>query len=382
MMLRQTVLRSAACCFLLSLLMQAQDLYIGTYTGKGSQGIYVARFHPAAGDLSQPELATATTDPSFLAVSPNKPLLYAVNEGASEVSAFAIVPSSGKLTFLNKQATGGGGPCHLALDHGGRMLVVANYGGGSFATYPVRAGGEIGPRQAFIAFTGSGPNAQRQEAPHAHSTVFSPDGRFVLINDLGTDRTMVYRVHPATAEVEPANPPYAAADAGAGPRHLAFGPGNRYVYVVNELASTVTRFAWEPSAGALKKIDSVSALPADFHGSNTAAEILIARNGRALYTSNRGHNSIAVFQVGDDGGLRLIQNVPTGGRTPRSFTIDPTGRWLLAANQDSNNIAVFRVDPETGRIAATNKSIAVPSPVCLLFHPDARPEPEKVGTKP
>jgi 6-phosphogluconolactonase len=371
------IIVTGGCCVLVFLqtLASAQTLYIGTYTGKGSKGIYVARFRPGRGELSGPELAAETPDPSFLAAnrlaaSPtgkSPRYLYAANEGSAEVSAFAVAPDSGKLTFLNKQETGGGGPCHLALDATGRMLVVANYGGGSIASYPIGANGQIGPRRAFIAFTGSGPNAQRQEAPHAHAAVFSPDNRFVLINDLGTDRTMVYHVHPENAALQPADPAYARADAGAGPRHLAFGPGGHFVYVVNELASTVTRFAWEPGSGTLKKMGSVSALPAGFHGSNTAAEIVIAPGGRALYTSNRGHDSVAVFSIASDGGLRLIQNVATGGHAPRSFTLDPSGRWLLAANQDSNNITVFRVDPETGRIAATGKSIEVPSPVCLLF---------------
>jgi 6-phosphogluconolactonase len=346
---------------------RAQDLYIGTHMGKGSQGIYLAHFHPDTGELSPAELAAETPDPTFLAVDPAKHFLYAVNENAASVSAFAVSAPSGKLTPLDKQETGGPGPCHLALDATGRMLVVANYSGGSFAAFPVAADGSIGPRATFIAFTGKGPNAQRQDAPHAHAAVFSPDNRFVLINDLGTDRTMVYRVHPETAGIEPDDPPFATADAGAGPRHLVFGPAHRFVYVLNEMASTVTRFSWTPSSGALVKVDSISALPPDFHGSNTAAEIVAAPDGRTLYTSNRGHDSIAVFHISSGGALKLIENIPTLGHTPRSFTLDPSGRWLLAANQDSNNITIFRVDRRTGRLTATPKAIDVPSPICLLF---------------
>jgi 6-phosphogluconolactonase len=344
----------------------AQTLYIGTFTEKGSKGIYKTEFRTGTGELSEAVVAAETHDPSFLIVNRTNTNLYAVNEGSAEVSAFAVDPATGNLSFLNKQPTGGDGPCHLALDATGRMLVVANYAGGSFATFPIETGGAIGPRKQFLQFQGSGPNHDRQAAPHAHEAVFSPDNRFVLINDLGTDRIMVYRADPARAALAPA-PRNGVADPGAGPRHLVFGPGNRFVYVLNEMASTVTRFAWDAKSGALKKIDSVSALPPDFHGSNTAAEIAIASNGRTLYTSNRGHDSIAVFQVASGGALRLTQNAAIGGHTPRSFTLDPSGRWLLVANQDSNSITVLRVDAGTGRLTATPKSIQVPSPVCLLF---------------
>ena len=341
--------------------------YIGTYTSHGSKGIYSATFDMRTGAISTPNLAAPAVDPSFLALHPQIPFLYAVNEGSNQVSSFSISPGSGELKPINQVSSGGGGPCHLALDASGRMLIAVNYGGGSFSSFPVSPDGQIGTGATFVQFAGSGPNPKRQESPHAHFAYFTPDNRFSLITDLGTDRIMVYRVHPETAVVDPADPPFARSDPGAGPRHLTIGPDHRFAYVLNEVQSSVTRFAFNGASGALRGLDTVSSLPPGFHGASTAAEIVVDPQGHWLLVSNRGDDSLVVFHIDSSGALHQIQRVPSGGRTPRSFTLDPSSRWLLAANQDSNNVCVFRIDPASGRLSATATSVAVSSPVCLLF---------------
>ncbi len=342
-------------------------LYIGTYTTHGSKGIYSARLDPGTGALSGVSLAAESVDPSFLALHPKEPFLYAANESTGKVSAFAVDSGSGALRFLNMQDSGGNGPCHVSLDATGRMLFVANYAGGSFSAYPVGTDGQIGSHTAAIQFTGSGPDKERQEAPHAHSAYTTPDNRFVLVNDLGTDRTMVYSIDPEKASLEAATPPFAAANPGTGPRHLAFGLGARYVYVLNEIQSSITKYALDAAQGSLRKMETLSSLPPGFQGKNTAAEIAVAADWRRLYASNRGHDSIDVFTIGANGALNLIQDAPSGGRTPRSFALDPSGRWLLSANQDSDAIQVFRVDARSGKITAQGTPVTVPSPVCVLF---------------
>jgi 6-phosphogluconolactonase len=331
-------------------------VYFGTYTKKGtSQGIYVARFHERTGALTQLELAAESPDPSFLAWHPSGPYLYAVNEGSAQVSAFGVDAASGKLTLLNKQPTGGNGPCHLAVDSTGHMLAVANYDGGSVATYPVGADGRLGDRKSFVQFSGGG--------PHAHSTNFTADNQRLLVDDLGGDATHVYKVTPETAEITEES--MGKAEPGAGPRHLAIAPGGKTVYVLNEIRSTITRYSF--AGGTLQKLDSVSTLPPSFHGSNTTAEIFLGPKARYLYASNRGHDSIAVFAVEPGGAIHVVQDVLSGGHTPRSFALDPSGKWLLAANQDSDNVVVFHIDPKTGWLKQAGVEIKVGSPVCVLF---------------
>jgi 6-phosphogluconolactonase len=332
-----------------------RTVYLGTYTQKGSQGIYIARFNGKTGALSQPELAAESADPSFLALHPSGPYLYAVNEGTAQVSAFSVDAATGKLTLLNQQSTGGKGPCHLALDSTGRMLAVANYDGGSLATFPVAPDGRIGDRKTFIQFSG--------EKPHGHSTTFTADNQRLLVNDLGGDATHVYKVTPDTAEITEES--VGKAEPGAGPRHLAIAPSAKFVYVLNELRSSVTRFSF--AGGALQKLDSVSTLPPSFKGKNSGAEIAFGSRGRYLYTSNRGNDSIAVFAVDPGGIIRVVQTTSSGGHTPRSFAIDRSGKWLLAANQDSDNIVVFHIDPKTGWLKQAGVEVKLSSPVCVLF---------------
>ena len=359
-------------------------IYVGTYTGPKSKGIYAYRFDDATaalvplGRLGASGLAAETTNPSFLAIDADGRYLYAVNEVADYkgrqgdksggVSAFAIDPHSGVLTFLNEVPSGGPGPCHVALDKTGRYVLVANYDGGSVSVFPRLADGRLGAASAFIQHAGHSVNPQRQEGPHAHCILTSPDNRFALAADLGLDQLLVYRFDPAHGTLAPNDPPFAQADPGAGPRHFVFAPSGKFVYLINEIGSSVTVFSYDGDRGGLHKVETISTLPKDFKGANDGAEIAVSRDGRFLYGSNRGHNSIAVFSIDSSNGtLTPVEHVSTEGKTPRNFAIDPTGRYLFAANQDSDRIVIFRIDPQTGRLASTGRKLDVPSPVCVTF---------------
>ncbi len=351
-------------------------VYIGTYTGPQSKGIYAAHFDATTGELKPLGLAAEAENPSFLAVDPRARFLYAVNEishyrgqKSGTVSAFSITRSS--LQFLNRVASRGAGPCFVTLDRTARYVLVANYEGGSVAAFPVREDGRLEEASAFVQHTGHGADPQRQEGPHAHAIVPSPDNRFVMAADLGLDELLVYRFNSTTGSLAPHHPPFARVDPGAGPRHLVFHPSGRFLYVVNEMQSSVTAFAYDARRGDLRRLQTVSTLPADFSGRKEAAEIAVHPSGRFLYASNRGHDSIAVFRIDPaQGTLSPSEYIPAQGRTPRFFAIDPTGSYLLAANQDSNRIVVFRIDAQTGHLTAAAPGLQVPSPVCLAFVPE------------
>ncbi len=354
----------------------ARLVYVGTYTGGQSRGIYAFRFDEGAGRLTPLGLVAETRSPSFLVSSRDGRFLFAVNEASNPdrtsggmVSSFAVNRTTGALTKLSEQPSGGADPCHLALDHTGRFLAVANYTSGTFAMFPVGSDGRLGPVIQTVTDPGSGPNRQRQEGPHAHEVVFDAANRFLLGLDLGTDRVLVYRFDAATGRLTPNDPPSASVHPGAGPRHLAFGPGERHAFVISELASTVTTMDWDEKSGRLTPGTSVTTLPPDFKGTSTTAEIAVHPNGRVLYGSNRGHDSIAVFRVAADGALTQVQIASTHGRTPRHFSLDPSGRWLIAANQDTNTLAVFTVDPNSGMLTPSGDLVDAPSPVCVLFLP-------------
>jgi 6-phosphogluconolactonase len=350
-------------------------VYIGTYTEKGSKGIYACRFDPATDRLTSVGLAVETVDPSFLAIDPSGRFLYAVNEisqyegrTSGAVSAFAIAPGTGKLTFLNEVGSGGAGPCHLTVDKTGKYVLVANYGGGSLVVFPILGDGRLGQASAFVQHKGASVNPQRQEGPHVHSVYMSPDNRFVVSADLGLDEVFVYGFDAAKGTLAPNIPPSATVSSGAGPRHFAFSPNGKFGYVIDELQSTVTPFSYEAARGALDVLQPVSTLPQDFKGESTAAEVEVHPSGRFLYASNRGLDSIAVFAISSrKGTLTLLAEVPTLGKTPRSFAIDPTGSYLFAANQDSDNVMQFRINPNTGLLTPTGQVLQVPSPVCVIF---------------
>lgn len=347
--------------------------YIGTYTHGTSRGIYAFRYN--RGMLTPAGLAAETVSPSFLALHPGGRVLYAVNESrryrgranSGSVSAFAIDPVTAKLTLLNTVPSRGADPCHLTADATGRWLFVANYSGGSLAVFPVREDGSLGEAGQLIGHAGaSRADPQRQEMAHVHSVDLSPDNRFLYVSDLGLDAIFVYRLDAdagrltglATVRTAP----------GRGPRHLAFSPGHRFLYSLGELDASVTLYSHDPGTAAMRELQSVSTLPPGFTGPRSGAEIAVHPDGRFLYASNRGHDSIAIFSIDAASGLLgLGGHVSTMGRTPRHFAIDPEGTHLLVANQDSGTIAVFRIEPGSGALALAGDPVAAPAPVCILF---------------
>lgn len=349
-------------------------VYVGTYTSRNSQGIYRFNLDQENGAVESKGLAADAVNPSFLAIHPSGKWLYAVGEvddlkgvKGGGVSAFAIDPATGALTLINQQSSKGGGPCHLTVDRSGRCVLVANYGGGSTAVLPINADGSLKQVSSFIQHRGSSVNRQRQEGPHAHSVNVDPTNRFAVTADLGLDQLLVFRFVPELGRIEPNDPSYFKVAPGSGPRHFAFHPDGRRAFVINELASTVTALRFDPTNGILTETQTISTLPPGYDGENHTSEIQVHPSGRFVFGSNRGHNSIAVFSVGDDSQLTPVVIQRTGGRTPRNFGIDPSGRFLFAANQDSDNIVVFAIDPTSGRLSPFGPPLSVPFPVCVKF---------------
>ncbi len=350
-------------------------VYFGTYTGPNSKGIYVSRFDGRTGKLSAPELAGEAANPSFLAVHPDGKYLYAASEVNSfdgkrtgAVAAFAIDKATGRLRHINTVAAGGTGTCFVATDKSGRVVLAANYGGGSVASFALRADGGLEPAKSVIMHSGKGANPQRQERPHAHSINASPDGRFAVAADLGIDKLMVYKLDPAAAVLTPNDPPSMATKAGAGPRHFAFHPNGRLAFVINELDSTLSALSWDAAKGVLTDIQTVTTLPQAFKGENYPAEVVVHPSGNFVYGSNRGHDSIAVFGVGARGTLTPVEHVSTQGKWPRNFSVDPEGRFLIAANERTNNVVVFRIDGKTGKLTPAGSSLDLSRPVCVKFY--------------
>jgi 6-phosphogluconolactonase len=353
-------------------------VYVGTYTDKGSKGIYTYRFDPRTGESQSIGPAAESENPSFLAVDADNKYLYAVNETdhfnggrTGAISTYAIDRSSGKLTLMQQVSSLGADPAHLSLDRTGRYLLVANYTSGNIASFPIEEkNGTLGPRSSFAQHAGSSVNKERQTGPHAHEIQASKDNRFVLVPDLGLDELLVYSFDSKTGALSPNSPAFVKVSPGSGPRHFAIAPSGNFVYLVNELSSTVIVFSYQADSGELRELQTISTLPSSFKGENTTAEIAVDAKGKFLYVSNRGDDSIAVFDIDQrDGRLAFLERVPTGGKTPRHFTLDPTGRWLFAENQDSGTVNLFSVDPANGRLTATSRSLNVPSPVCVVFVP-------------
>lgn len=350
-------------------------IYFGTYTrNTTSEGIYSARLDGATGALSQPELAAAATDPSWLTLSPDGRRLYAIHGSAAQAIGFSVDATTGKLTPLAASAPTPAAPpvnppSHLAVDGTGRTLLAANFREGFVAALPIQADGSLGSAQV-IRHEGRGAHPTRQDKPHVHSVTLSPDNRFVIVADLGLDRVFTYALDAASARLSPASPPWVATAPGAGPRHAKFGADGRFVYVINELDNTLDTFAYDAARGALSLKQTLPTLPSDFTGTNTTAEVRVHPNGRFLYGSNRGHDSIAVFAVDPAlGTLNRIEIVPSGGRNPRNFALSPDGRWLVCGHQDTPLVTVFRVDPTSGRLTRTEHTAPIPAAVCILFRP-------------
>ena len=348
-------------------------VFVGTYTDKGSEGIYSFKFDPKTGDISSPELAVKTDNPSFIAIDAKGQFLYAVNEldtfnsqPTGAVSVFKIDRESGKLKLIQQVSSLGGAPAHLSLDKSGKFLLVANYNGGNFSVFPINNDGKLGKHSAFVQNAGSSVNPERQTAPHAHFIQVTDDNRFVMVADLGIDKILVFKFDDANGSLKPENPESISLNPGSGPRHFTFTPTGNFFYVLNELTSTVTVFDYDPTTASMQSKQNISTLPQNFSGTNTAAEMLVDSKGKFLYASNRGDNSIVQFSIDPVTGILYpIAWVSSGGKTPRNFEIDPSGKWMFSANQNSDNITLFKIDKENGRLVTTNQTININSPVCI-----------------
>ena len=331
-----------------------ERFYIGTYTSSSSLGIYQSSLELRAGEVGTLSLAGSAGDPSFVALHPSGNFLYAVNEGAATVAAFAVNRTTGTLIKLNQQPTGGASPCHVVVDSAGRNALVANYGGGSITVFPIQADGRLGTATAHIQHPGS--------SPHAHCIALDLENRFALVCDLGLDRIFSYQFNSLTGALATNSIPWTSVATGAGPRHLAFDPQHRRVYVICELNSTIIGFNYDSQVGALSALQTISSLPTGWNGHNTTAEIAVHPSGRFLYGSNRGCNTVAVFALdGVTGKLTPIQQQSVG-QTPRHFAIDPTGAFCLVADQDSNDVRIYAISSETGELTPTGQTLTLAMP--------------------
>jgi 6-phosphogluconolactonase len=361
-------------------------VYVGNFTriepyvrGR-AEGINVYRLDPVSGAMTLLQTAGGALNPTFLALDPAQRHLYAVvavpeidGHSGGAISAYAIDQDTGHLRYLNRQSTGGSGPCHVTVEASGRFVLATNYPGGSVAVLPIQPDGSLSPASGFIQHTGTSVNPTRQEAAHAHSINIDAANRFAIVCDLGMDKVLIYRLDLAQGKLVPHEQPWVQARPGAGPRHLAFHPNGRIVYVINELDSTVSVYSYDADGGRLSEVQAISTLPADWAGENFPAEVCVAPSGRFVYGSNRGHNSIAVFAVDEQTGkLSYVGNEPSQGKTPRNFRITPDGMLMLVANQDTDTIVAFRVDQQTGKLTPTGQITASPSPVCIKFLEIAR----------
>jgi len=347
---------------------QEYYLLIGTYTRGKSEGIYVYGFNAASGDITYVSKTTAA-NPSYLAVSPNEKYVYAVNEDANDkgsISAFSFNKQNGTLQYIDKQSSGGDHPCYVAVHKTGKWVLAANYTGGSFSSLPVMANGTLGVANT-IQHTGHGVNTDRQEKPHVHSTVFSPDHKYIFVSDLGIDKVMIYSFNEGNGKSTPAKLPFMATPPGSGPRHFTFAPSGKFAYLTEELSGTVSVYRYQK--GTLHFVQRISSLPADYTGTRSGADIHVSPDGRFLYSSNRGQsNTIAIFSINaPNGTLTPVGWQSTLGEVPRNFNIDPTGNFLLVANQESDTIVIFKRDKKTGLLTDTGKRIQVGNPVCLKW---------------
>jgi 6-phosphogluconolactonase len=356
-------------------------VYVATNPKAKRQGIYNFRFDPHSGKLTPIGFAAQQANLGWMVTDPQHRFLYAASEsdpklgasghkGEGSISSYSIDRKTGALTFLNKVDGGGAGSCHLLVDETGKTLFVANYGSGSVASFAIKSDGSVGGRIGFDQHTGSSVDPVRQEGPHAHAVVFSPDRRFLFVPNLGTDQIKIYRVDAAKGTFTPNDPAFVTVKAGLGPRHFTFGRGGKFAYVVCEMGSSVVVFSYDPAKGSLTPVQTISNLPDGFTGIDNSAEIEMDQSGRFLYASNRGHDSITVFAVDPaKGTLTKVQVAPTQGSIPRNFALDPTGKYLLVGNQNSDTLVVFSVDPHDGKLKASGQVLDVPSSVNILFVP-------------
>ena len=350
-------------------------IYVGTYSQRGSEGVYILSFDTATGALKQIGVGKNDKSPSFLALHPTGKFLYTANEATdaggkrtSATAAYARDPKTGQLQFLNEKPTFGQNSCHVSIDKTGRWAIISNYSGGNLVVYGLNPDGSLGAVADTISYVGKGPNPKRQEGSHVHSATFSPDSRFLYVANLGTDKIYCYELNTQTGKLKPLSVPSVSVQPGAGPRHLAIHPNGRFAYLVEELISSVAAFSRDPKTGVLTLIqDAVPGLPADFTAQNSSADIHISPDGKFLYESQRGLNALSIFAIGADGKLTVAGHQPVLGETPRNFMIDPSGAFVLVANQTTDNITVFRRDAKTGKLTDTGYSAKVPAPVCVIW---------------
>jgi len=345
-------------------------VYFGTRSTEAGQGIVAARFDAKTGKLSSIGKVAELTKPAWLLAHPKLPVLYSVSEvsGASSVYAFSRDPASGKLTLINSVASGGGGAAHLTFDEGAKALFVAHYGTGHVSWLPTADDGRLGIPNSVQSNYGTGPNQQRQAAPHAHGVAVDPSHRYVLAADLGADRIFVYGFDPATRQLVPAAHPFGSSSPGAGPRHLTFHPNGKFLFLVTEMFSEVVSYSWDAKTARLQHIQTLAMDEPGFTEQKSAAHIAISRDGRFVYASNRGAHTIAVFAVNaKDGTMKLVQRISSQGKIPWDFSLDPSGRWMLVANTNSNAINVFSVNPDTGELTATQETMSVTLPSNVTF---------------
>lgn len=353
----------------LSVLSQNGDyfLFVGTYTLKTSEGIYVYKFNTQTGDFTPISHTKGIKNPSFLAISPNQRFLYAAEGKSGEsVRAFSIEMPSGNLTLLNTQSSVGVGPTHLQVDKTGKWVIVGNYTTGNLSTLPIKSDGSLGKALQTIQHEGKSINLERQNQPHVHSVNIAPNNTDVFVPDLGIDKIMAYCFDAKTGQLTAGNPPFIATAPGAGPRHFTYHPNGKFAYVIQEIDATITGFRYKK--GQLIPFQTVKNLPDDYTGAKSSADIHISPDGKFLYGSNRTHESLVIFRIhSKTGQLTLVGHQNVFGKTPRNFAIDPTGQWVLVANQDTDNITIFKRDADTGKLTFTGKEISVSMPVCLKF---------------
>jgi 6-phosphogluconolactonase len=350
-------------------------LLVGTQTTGASKGIYAYSFDEGTGELKQTGLAATIDNPTFMALAPDGKRLFSISEASDfagknggGITGFNLDRKTGHLTEINAVPSGGPGTCHVAVDHTGRCAFVANYNGGSAASFHVSDDGHLSEAVSFFQYEGHGPNKERQEKAHAHRVTLSPDNRFLLINDLGLDRIHVYKLDAKTAKLTPNDPPAWKSAPGAGPRALRFHPNGKWAYCVTEMTSTVVVFDWNAEAGTLEAIQTVELNPEGYKGETGGCEIIFDRKGRFAYVANRLNDFMASFTISEaDGKLALIGRTSCGGKVPRHIALSPNDRWLLVANQASNNISVFARDANTGKLADSGKNFELATPQCLLF---------------
>jgi 6-phosphogluconolactonase len=378
---RNVLVRLAGVGFLMavSALAQANDMLVifGTQRNAPNVGLSIAHFDSDTGVLLPPSLALATPAPAYFVLSADQKFIYSCNaidtyqgKHSGSVSAYAIDPAAEKITFINSQPSGGADPSYISLDQQGTHALVANYKDGNFEVLKINPDGSVGDRTAFVQDTGKSINPQRQSHAYAHSIRLDPTGRFAIACDLGVDKVFISRYDGNAGTLTAADPPFATVEPGSGARHPVFHPNGKWLYVITEMGSSIVLFDWDAAHGTLTHVQTISSLPAGFKGTSAAAEIQVHPNGKFVYASNRGDNSIGVFAVDPNNGkLSEIQHISTQGRTPRNFTFDPTAKWLLVTNHDSNNGMVFSVDAQSGKLAPQGKPVAIPYPFCERFLP-------------